>query len=193
VFDDTSVHDTIVTLAVEEPPERIGFDRQDLEVNSGERRQGSGFGKDRKATVTGGRGNSASEAEEVSDFKGRVGQCAHGLRQSEQRLAMEGVLNYWLRTPCEERSVIVNSVPRQNLRLVMKFGIFGRPAEPLPLSHQIGEDSIKLHPDLVSVGGLYPTLGSKSISLVRTGDRDKRTCHWSKDRVGSVGHNSNES
>jgi hypothetical protein len=179
VFDDTSVHDTIVTLAVEEPPERIGFDRQDLEVNSGERRQGSGFGKDRKATVTGGRGNSASEAEEVSDFKGRLGQCAHGLRQSEQRLAMEGVLNYWLRTPCEERSVIVNSVPRQNLRL--------------PLSHQIGEDSIKLHPDLVSVGGMYPTLGSKSISLVRTGDRDKRTCHWSKDRVGSVGHNSNES
>jgi hypothetical protein len=78
------------------------------------------------------------------------------------------LVQYWTRTSGKVGSLEVNSVPRQDLRLVMKPGVYGRPAQPLKLGSHIGREAVAIRPTVVSVGGLYPALGSKTLeSLCR--------------------------
>jgi hypothetical protein len=85
------------------------------------------------------------------------------------------LVHYWTRTSGEVGSLEVNSVPRQDLRLVMKPGVYGRHAQPLKLGTHIGREAVVIRPTVVSVGGLYPALGSKSLVSVRTRFDD---LHW---------------
>jgi hypothetical protein len=88
----------------------------------------------------------------------------------------------WTRTGSKGSELQIRSNPSQDLRSVMKTGVFGRDAEPLSPSDQIGDRVIELRANVVSVGGLYPNLRKKPLSKVRTRFDDKRWC----DRVPSM-------
>jgi hypothetical protein len=85
------------------------------------------------------------------------------------------LVHYWTITSGEVGSLEVNSVPRQDLRLVMKPGVYGRPAQPLKLGTHIGREAVAIRPTVVSVGGLYPALGNKTLVSVCTRFDD---LHW---------------
>jgi hypothetical protein len=82
----------------------------------------------------------------------------------------------WTRLRAEDTGLLPRRVPSQDLRSVMKTGVFGQDALPLIPSAQIGEEAIFITPNVVSVGGLYPELGRKPLVKIRTRFNDTKWC-----------------
>jgi hypothetical protein len=85
-------------------------------------------------------------------------------------------LSCWARFPMDDSASKLNQVPCQDLRSVMKTGVFGKEAQPLAPSSQVGEEALVVRPGVVSVGGLYPMLGKLPRAKIRTRFNDSKWC-----------------
>jgi hypothetical protein len=85
-------------------------------------------------------------------------------------------MHCWTRFSLRDTVSQLSRVPSQDLRSVMKTGVFGRHAIGMTPSNLVGEEAIILRPDLVSVGGLYPALGKRPLVKIRTRFDDAKWC-----------------